>query len=89
MGILSLGSNSLINGCQLLKKKNLFLEWQVIFIRSQPSFAIAVLSREQKSQKWFPFMKMVDKHGGVPMHVKVNGYTSKCFCPFYKGEQFL
>ena len=53
------------------KKKLLYLE-QILFFKSKSQFARAVLAREanRKSQKLFPFVKMVEKHGGVPTYLK-------------------
>ena len=75
MDTLSGGNNSvcfiasLLNQGQLKRGKNLLPSEQILSFKSRPKFGRSVLSREanRKSQKSFPFMKMVEKYGIVPI----------------------
>ena len=55
-----------------LKGKNLLLREQILFFKSRADFRKAFLLKEanRKSQMLSPFIKMVEKHGGVPIHHK-------------------
>ena len=51
-------------------------EWgvreHILSFKSRPHFGRELLFREvnRKSQKLFPFVKMVEKHGDVAIHIK-------------------
>ena len=58
-----------------LRGKNLLLLEQILSFESKPQFGRAVSAREakRKSQKLFPLIKMMEKHGRVPILLKKKG----------------
>ena len=56
------------------------------------SFKRAALSREvnRKSQKLFPFVKIIENHGGVLVHLNIYGRSLIIFCcNLGKGDNFI
>ena len=55
-----------------LKGKNLLLLEQILSFKRKPQFGRDMSAREanRKSQKLFPLVKMMEKHGSVPIHLK-------------------
>ena len=50
------------------------------------------MSREvnRKSQKLFPFVKIIENHGGVLIHLNMYGYSLIIFCCHLgKGDNFI
>ena len=57
----------------LRDKEKRLLPWeQIIYLKRRPYFERAALSRKEnrKSQNLFPFVKMIEILGGVPMHLQ-------------------
>ena len=56
-----------------LKEKNLLLREQILSFKSRSHLVRTALSQEanRMTQKLFPFLKVVEIHGGVPSHPKV------------------
>ena len=54
-----------------LKEKNLLPKEQILSLKSRPYFERAVFSRKanRKSQKLFPFEKMIENHRGVLIYL--------------------
>ena len=64
-------ASHLIRG-QFLKKKNLLPLEQFLSFKSRPYFERVALSKKanSKSQKLFPFVKMIENKGGELIHLK-------------------
>ena len=65
------GSNSFIFSFTSHLIKGQFLKKRILFFKSRPYFERAALSRKanRKSQKLFPFVKVIENHGGVLTHL--------------------
>ena len=59
-------------------------------LKSRPYFERAALSRKanRKSQKLFPFVKMIENHGGVLLHLKFDCFFFFFFLVCYFGASF-
>ena len=73
---------SLLNWDQFLKENICSRRSKFFPFKSRSHSERAILSREtnRKSQKFFPFLKMIVKHGGVP---KLNSFAWSHFCLHY------
>ena len=61
-----------------LKGNNLLPLEQILSFKSRPYFDRAALSKKanKKSQKLFPFIKMIENHGGVLIHLNSQAQAS-------------
>ena len=73
-----------------LKGKNLLLKEQILSLKSRPYFERTSSSREanRKSQKLFPFVKIVDKCDGVLILLKTQ-MLNKSFSVFFQYKEYL